>query len=155
MQATAAVRSLAGIGSGLMAGVQFAVALSVVPTLAGLPEEEAVRLHDRLGRHYDPTMPVIGLVTIAADLVAARGSCGRARTLSALAAATMVGVSTVSHLGNVPVNRRIRARSAGRLETQWQDPRPHWRRLHHTRTALAVASLALTVAATAVDTEGD
>lgn len=136
--------TLAGVGSGLMAGVQFAVALSVVPTLATLKEDDAVHLHSILGRHYDPTMPIVGLTTIAADLVGARVSKGTTRVALIAAAVAMLGVSTVSHLGNVPVNRRIRARDAGEASAEWVDPRPRWRTLHLIRTSLAVGSLALT-----------
>ena len=62
-------------------------------------------------------------------------------TLFGAAAALMVGVSAVSHLCNVPINRDVRMTDPGSLPADWRDPRPSWRRWHLLRTILAFAAL--------------
>jgi uncharacterized membrane protein len=137
------------IGNGITAGVLFCVALSVVPALASMPVDRYVEAHRLLGRNYDPAMPVIVLSSTVTDLVLAvlAGSIGT-RLLFAAGAVLLLGVSTVSHLRNVPINRRVKALDASRLPAGWQDPRPRWRRWNLVRTGLAL--LALAVNATAV-----
>lgn len=137
----------ARVGSGVMAGVQLAVAISVLPTLERLPEKEAAHMHAMLGRRYDPTMPIVGVATIAASAIASLAGTGSTRLLLAMSAIAMTGVSGISHLGNVPVNKKIRARDGGEQFPSWTDPRPYWRKLHMARTTLACACLILTAIA--------
>ncbi|GAA4203682.1 DUF1772 domain-containing protein [Streptosporangium oxazolinicum] len=137
------------VGSGLTAGVLFCVALSVVPALFALPPDRYVQTHKLVGRNYDPTMPLIVLTTAVVDVVLALVTPGTApRSLFAVAAVLMLGVSVVSHLCNVPINRRVKALDPAAIPRDWMDPRPLWRRWHLLRTVLAV--LALTVNAVAV-----
>ena len=139
------------LGSGLTAGVLFAVAVSVLPALLAMPTGTYVYAHQLLGRNWDPTMPVIVLTSTAADALLAVWSTGTARALAVAAAVLLLGVSAVSHLANVPINRRVKAVSdTRRLPDDWTDPRPLWRRWHLLRTALAVAALAVNAAAVAL-----
>lgn len=145
---TAALAMVAVVGSGLVAGVLFAVALSVLPALFALTPDRYVVTHRLLGRNWDPTMPVIVLATTAASGVAAYLSTDPvARWLFAAGALLLLGVSGVSHLANVPINRRVKAADPGDLASDWQDPRPLWRRWHLLRTALAAAGLLVNAAA--------
>ncbi|WP_406470003.1 DUF1772 domain-containing protein [Streptomyces hirsutus] len=138
------------IGSGLTAGVLFAVALSVLPALFAMETGTYVYAHRLLGRNWDPTMPVIVLSSTLADGVLAVAVTGTARPLFAAGAVLLLGVSGVSHLCNVPINRRVKAiTDPAVLPPDWEDPRPLWRRYHYLRTALAV--LALTVNAAALN----
>ncbi|MEV7859174.1 DUF1772 domain-containing protein [Streptomyces hirsutus] len=138
------------IGSGLTAGVLFAVALSVLPALFAMETGTYVYAHRLLGRNWDPTMPVIVLSSTLADGVLAVAATGTARPLFAAGAVLLLGVSGVSHLCNVPINRRVKAiTDPAALPPDWEDPRPLWRRYHYLRTALAV--LALTVNAAALN----
>ncbi|CAM5418063.1 DUF1772 domain-containing protein [Streptomyces hirsutus] len=138
------------IGSGLTAGVLFAVALSVLPALFAMETGTYVYAHRLLGRNWDPTMPVIVLSSTLADGVLAVAVTGTARPLFAAGAVLLLGVSGVSHLCNVPINRRVKAiTDPAALPPDWEDPRPLWRRYHYLRTALAV--LALTVNAAALN----
>lgn len=138
------------IGSGLTAGVLFAVALSVLPALFAMETGTYVYAHRLLGRNWDPTMPVIVLSSTLADGVLAVAVTGTARPLFAAGAVLLLGVSGVSHLCNVPINRRVKAiTDPADLPPDWEDPRPLWRRYHYLRTALAV--LALTVNAAALN----
>ncbi|WP_326752383.1 DUF1772 domain-containing protein [Streptomyces sp. NBC_01635] len=138
------------IGSGLTAGVLFAVALSVLPALFAMETGTYVYAHRLLGRNWDPTMPVIVLSSTLADGVLAVAVTGTARPLFAAGAVLLLGVSGVSHLCNVPINRRVKAiTDPAVLPPDWEDPRPLWRRYHYLRTALAL--LALTVNAAALN----
>jgi len=59
------------LGSGLTAGVLFAVALSVLPALFAMPMDRYIETHRLLGRNWDPTMPVIVLTSTAVDVALA------------------------------------------------------------------------------------
>ncbi|GAA1262281.1 DUF1772 domain-containing protein [Kitasatospora nipponensis] len=133
---------LALTGSGITAGVLFAVALSVLPALFAMPTSTYVYAHQLLGRNWDPTMPVVVLSSTLADVLWAVFNTGSVRTLAAVAAVLLLGVSGVSHLANVPINRRVKAVEDPQvLPGDWSDPRPLWRRWHLLRTALAAVAL--------------
>jgi uncharacterized membrane protein len=141
---TAALGLLALLGSGVTAGVLFAVALSVLPALFAMPTSTYVYAHQLLGRNWDPTMPAIVLGSTLADVLWAVFGGGAHRAPAAVAAVLLLGVSAVSHLCNVPINRRVKAvADPQQLPADWTDPRPLWRRWHLLRTALAAAALLL------------
>lgn len=137
---------VAVLGSGLTAGVLFCVALSIVPTLRALPPDRYVQTHKLLGRNYDPTMPLIVLTTALVDGVLAVMTPAT-RSLFVAGAVLMVGVSAVSHLCNVPINRRVKVLDPGAIPADWADPRQVWRRWHLLRTVLAVVALTVNAAA--------
>lgn len=144
MSGVDAVAVAAVLGSGVVAGVLFAVALSVLPALAAMSPERYVYTHQMLGRRWDPTMPIIVLGSLVIDLVlGVLAPTPPVRVLFLAAAVLLVGVSVVSHFGNVPINRRVRHLDPERVPVGWHDPRPLWRRWHLVRTVLAL--LALTV----------
>jgi uncharacterized membrane protein len=135
------------LGGGVTAGVLFAVALSVLPALFAMETGTYVYAHKLLGRNWDPTMPVIVLSSTLVDAVLAVVAGGAARPLFAVAAALLLGVSGVSHLCNVPINRRVKAiDDPSVIPADWEDPRPLWRRWHLLRTTLAVVALVVTAA---------
>jgi uncharacterized membrane protein len=125
------------LSAGTAAGVLFAVALSVVPAFIAMPPDRYVYTH-RMLRNWDPTMPAIVLSGAVVNVLLAALGKG---TLFGAAAALMVGVSAVSHLCNVPINRDVRMTDPGSLPADWRDPRPSWRRWHLLRTILAFAAL--------------
>jgi uncharacterized membrane protein len=143
MSVTVAALAVAALlGSGIVAGVLFAVALSVLPALFAMPTDRYVQAHQLLGRNWDPTMPVIVLTSFLLDVVLAVLATATQRALLAAAAVLLLGVSAVSHLANVPINRRVKSvTDASALPDSWVDPRPLWRRWHLLRTALAVLAL--------------
>ncbi len=128
-------------GSGVVAGVLFAVALSTVPALAAMPPGRYVQAHTLLGRNWDPTMPVIVLTSTLLNVLLAVMVPGAARALTIAAAVALLGVSVVSHFGNVPINRRVHRTDPDRIPAGWADPRPVWRRWHLVRTGLALSAL--------------
>ncbi|WP_327327158.1 DUF1772 domain-containing protein [Streptomyces sp. NBC_01210] len=140
------------LGSGVTAGVLFAVALSVLPALFAMETGTYVYAHKLLGRNWDPTMPVVVLTsTLLTAALAVMADDGAAQILFTAAAVLLLGVSAVSHLCNVPINRRVKAvENPDELPADWQDPRPLWRRWHLLRTLLAVIALALNAAAVTV-----
>ena len=135
------------LGGGVTAGVLFAVALSVLPALFAMETGTYVYAHKLLGRNWDPTMPVIVLSSTLVNAVLAVVAGGAARPLFVVAAVLLLGVSGVSHLCNVPINRRVKAiDDPSVIPADWEDPRPLWRRWHLLRTTLAVVALAVTAA---------
>ncbi|GAA4612137.1 DUF1772 domain-containing protein [Actinoallomurus liliacearum] len=140
------------LGSGTVAGVMFAVAVSTLPALLSMPPDQYVDAHRALGRNWDPTMPIIVLSsTIIATVLAFLVSAPVPRTMFAVSAALLLGVAGVSHLCNVPINRAVKALDSRDIPADWPDPRPLWRRWHLLRTGFAVTALTvvgLTVAFT-------
>ena len=133
---------LAVLGSGVVAGVLFAVALSVLPALFAMPMDRYVYAHKLIGRNWDPTMPIVVLSSTAIDVALVfLAPDSRTRTLFVIAAVLLLAVSGVSHLANVPINRRVKAVDPERIPADWNDPRPLWRRWHFLRTGLAVIAL--------------
>ncbi len=131
------------LGSGTVAGVLFAVALSTVPALAAMTPDRFVYTHTLLGKNWDPTMPIIVLSSMALDVaLAILAPGGAARSLIIGSAVCLAGVSVVSHLCNVPINKRVHRTDPDAIPPGWQDPRPLWRRWHFLRTALAMVALA-------------
>ncbi|MFD9963253.1 anthrone oxygenase family protein [Amycolatopsis sp. NPDC058986] len=139
---------LALVGSGVVAGVLFAVALSVLPALFAMPVERYVYAHQLLGKRWDPAMPVIVLCSTAVDIALAVLADSGAAALFAVAAALLLAVSVVSHFCNVPINRVVKSLDPEHVPDDWWDPRPLWRRWHFLRTVLAL--LAAVVNAIAV-----
>ncbi|MER7457025.1 DUF1772 domain-containing protein [Micromonospora sp. NPDC126480] len=140
---TQTLQVLVLLGSGTVAGVLFAVALSTVPALAAMSPDRYVQVHTLLGRNWDPTMPLIVLGTTLLDLwLAFRVTEPTARSLIVVAAVCLLGVSVVSHFRNVPINRRVHRTDPAAIPVDWTDPRPVWRRWHLLRTALAIVAFA-------------
>lgn len=137
------------LGSGITAGVLFAVALSVVPALLAMPVGRYVEAHRLLGRNWDPTMPIIVLTTTAADVaLAVVTDVAAQRAAFLLAAVLMLAVAGVSHLLNVPLNRAVKGLDPQRpVPDGWHDPRPTWRNYHLLRTVIAVAAFGVNVGA--------
>jgi uncharacterized membrane protein len=142
---------VAVLSSGVVAGVLFAVALSVLPALFAMPPDRYVYAHQLLGRNWDPTMPIIALSSLVSDIVLATlVPVGPGRMLFVAAAVLLLGVSVVSHFCNVPINRRVKGLDPNRIPVQWCDPRPLWRRWHLLRTVFAVVALAANAVALVV-----
>lgn len=142
---------LAVMGSGTVAGVLFAVALSTLPALIAMPPGRYVYAQKLLGRNWDPTMPVLVLGSTLVEIVLAVAAPGIAAVLLfGGAAVALAGVSVVSHWCNVPINRQTRELDPDRMPEDWHDPRPLWRRWHFVRTALALVALACTAVAVTI-----
>ncbi|MFE2225279.1 anthrone oxygenase family protein [Streptomyces kronopolitis] len=150
MNGPAVLAAAVCVTSGLVAGVLFAVALSVLPALCAMPPDRYLQAHRLLGRNWDPTMPVLVLGSFAADLALAAWAGGRGRPVFAAAAVLLLLVSVISHFGNVPINRRVKGTDPAAVPADWHDPRPLWRRWHLLRTVLAAVAAALNAAGLAL-----
>jgi uncharacterized membrane protein len=129
------------VGTGIVAGVLFAVALSVVPALAAMPADRYVWTHKLLGRRYDRVMPWITLASITAAVVLAARSAELSRALPyGVVVVCMVGVAIVSQGGNVPINNRVKRTRPEEIGPDWPDPRARWRSWHLLRTGLALTA---------------
>ncbi|MEU7024542.1 DUF1772 domain-containing protein [Streptomyces sp. NPDC046203] len=135
------------LGTGLVAGVLFAVAVSVMPALIAMPPERYVSTHKLLGRHYDRIMPFVVTGSTLIDVAFAIRATGAERLLFAVAALCMAGVAVVSQTRNVPINNRVKRTEPGDLGPGWQDPRIQWRDWHLVRTCCAMAGCALSATA--------
>ncbi|MEU6711955.1 DUF1772 domain-containing protein [Nonomuraea sp. NPDC046802] len=130
------------VSSGMVAGVLFAVALSVVPALMAMPADRYLYTTNLLGRNWDPVMPILVLGTAAGDLaLALMPGPQSARVLYGATVVLMIAVAGVSHLCNVPINRILKKIDPNAIPDDWADPRPRWRSWHLLRTTLAVAAL--------------
>jgi len=146
---TTVLNSVALLGSGVTTGVFVAVAISIVPALRDMDGPRYIETNRLLGRNWDPTMPVVVLATVVCDaaLAGLNDGSSRAAVLGPSAAALMLAVAGVSHLLNVPINKRVNGTSPqAALEPHWNDPRPVWRRWHWLRTGLAGAAFVLNIA---------
>ena len=133
-------------GSGVVAGVLFAVALSVLPALIAMPADRYVYAHQLIGRRWDPTMPIIVLSSTAIDVVLAFLADSR-NVLFVVGAVLLLAVSVVSHFCNVPINRVVKKLDPESIPEGWRDPRPLWRRFHLLRTTLALLAVVVNAAA--------
>lgn len=138
MNLVVVLAAIGTVSSGVVAGVLFAVALSVLPALFTMPIDRYVYAHQLIGRNWDPTMPVIVLGSTALDAVLAFLAPQRIWPVFAVGAVLLLLVSIVSHYCNVPINRRVKSVDSAAIPADWRDPRPLWRRWHLLRTALAI-----------------
>jgi uncharacterized membrane protein len=139
------------VTSGVVAGVLFGFAVSVLPAFFVMPAGRYIYSADLIGRNWDPMMPIIVLTSFAVDvLLAVIGPGGRTVSLFISGAVLLAGVSVVSHYCNVPINRTVKTIDPDNIPADWRDPRPLWRRFHLLRTALAVVAVAVNAAALAL-----
>ncbi len=135
------------VGTGVVAGVLFAVAISVMPALIAMTPDRYVSTHKLLGRRYDRIMPFIVAGSTVIDVVLAVRGAGTSRLLFAVGALCLAGVAVVSQTRNVPINRRVKGTHPADIGPDWKDPRIEWRNWHFVRTCCAVAGATLTAAA--------
>jgi uncharacterized membrane protein len=141
--------AVAVLTSGTVAGVLFGVARAVAPTMEQLPGSTYVRVHQLLDPHFDPFMPRVTKVTLAAAPVAA--ALARSPLRRALFGAGLLataGVALVSETRNVPINRDVLTWQADHPPAEWEDVRRRWLRANVARTACAVTAFACYTAGT-------
>jgi uncharacterized membrane protein len=139
------------LSTGIVAGVFFAIMVSVLPTLFAMAPPQYIWTHQRLGKGYHPTMPLLVTAALGCDAaLAILTDDGPERALLGTAALLLVGVQVVSQFGNVPLNRVIHRTSPDAPLDDWRDPRAQWRRWHLIRTVCALLALAATATAVTV-----
>ncbi|WP_406384927.1 anthrone oxygenase family protein [Streptomyces sp. NBC_01618] len=136
----AALASVLVLCTGVLAGALIAVERAVVPMLLRLPRQSWSEVHRLLDPGFDPLMPTVNKVALAAGLglsFLAPGAGAKAAFATALAG--VAGVALVSELRNVRMNRRVDAwAEAGEIPEGWETLRDRWARANQLRTAFAV-----------------
>jgi len=136
------------VTSGVVAGVLFGFAVSVMPAFFVMPTGRYIYSAELIGRNWDPMMPIIVLTSFVVDIVLAIiGPGGPTLSLFIVGAVLLAGVSVVSHYCNVPINRQVKKVDPENVPADWRDPRPLWRRFHYLRTVLAVLAVAVNAVA--------
>lgn len=136
----AALATVFVLCTGVLAGALIAVERAIVPMLSGLPRQTWSEVHRALDPGFDPLMPTVNKVALAAGLGLSFLAPGAAaKAAFALALAAVVGVALVSELRNVRMNRRIDAWAEAReIPGGWDLLRARWARANRLRTAFAV-----------------
>jgi uncharacterized membrane protein len=137
--------------TGVMVGVEFAVAVFVNPIQRRLPVGSWIEATAAGGRVLGRVMPFwyIGSLLLTAWLAAAKwgGTAGGA----AVAAAALLIVSVIMSVTLlVPINNRIITWTADSHPADWREQHQRWDRMHYVRVAVIIAAFVLTLAAVAV-----
>jgi len=137
--------------TGVMVGVEFAVAVFVNPIQRRLPVGSWIEVTAADGRVLGRVMPFwyIGSLLLVAGLAAAKW--GGAAGAVAVAAAGLLIVSVVMSVTLlVPINNRVITWTADNHPADWREQHQRWDRLHYARVAVIVAAFVLTLVAVAV-----
>ncbi len=148
-----AIRVGAAVLVGLYAGVEFATWLAIGRLLLGLPEKDALRVHQQLATNFKPTMPIIGVVGLLASLAgAAAGWDGQdAARFAWYASVALLAISIAITAGhNDRINREVAGWDADDPPARWSALRTSWVEANFARTFTLVAGFALQVSATAL-----
>ena len=134
--------------TGVMVGVEFAVAVFINPIQRRLPVGSWIEVTAAGGRVLGRVMPFwyIGSLLLIAGLAAAKwgGPAGNA----AVAAAALLVVSVVMSITLlVPINNRTATWTADHHPADWREQQQRWDRLHYARVAIIVAAFVLTLVA--------
>jgi uncharacterized membrane protein len=137
--------------TGVMVGVEFAVAVFVNPILRRLPAGPSLEARADGARVLGRVMPFwyFGSLLLTAWLAAAKwgGSAGAA----AVAAAALLVVSVVMSITLlVPINNRAATWTADHHPADYREQQQRWDLLHYARVAIIVAGFMLTLVAVAV-----
>ncbi|MEU9484767.1 DUF1772 domain-containing protein [Streptomyces decoyicus] len=129
---------------GLMAGVEFAVAVFVNPILDRLPNDGGVHARSDGARVLGRIMPFwyIGSVVLA-SVWAAVGWGGAGASLVAAGTALLVLSVLMSILLLVPINKRVATWSHEGVPADWKQQVGRWDRLHYLRVGIIVSAFAL------------
>ena len=143
-----ALAVITGTVTGVMVGVEFAVAVFVNPIQRRLPVGSWIEASADGARVLGRVMPFwyIGSLLLTAWLAAAQwgGTAGDA----AVAAAGLLIVSVVMSVTLlVPINNRTATWTADNHPADWREQHQRWDRLHYARVAVIVAAFVLTLVA--------
>ncbi|WP_193106666.1 anthrone oxygenase family protein [Brachybacterium sp. FME24] len=140
---------IATTSTGLLVGVELAVAVVLNPILRGLPFAAAIAGRAHGGRMLGRAMPFwyIGSTILLATLTALTWGTSSAGAALLAAALLLVGV-VLSVVLLVPINKQTITWTAESHPGNWQELQQRWDRLHIVRVALLVVAFVLVVVAT-------
>jgi hypothetical protein len=134
--------------TGVMVGVEFAVAVFVNPMVLRLPAGPSLQARADGGRVLGRVMPFwySGSLPLTTWLAAVKwgGPAGDA----AVAAAALLAVTVVMSITLlVPINNRSVTWTADNHPADWREQHQRWDRLHYARVAILVAAFVLALVA--------
>ena len=134
--------------TGVMVGVEFAVAVFVNPLLLRLPAGPALEARADGARVLGRVMPFwySGSLLLTAWLAAV--TWGGPAGAAAATAAALLAVSVVMSITLlVPINNRSATWTADHHPADYREQQQRWDRLHYARVAIIVAAFVLTLVA--------
>src|SRR6185437_11707098 len=136
--------------TGLMVGVEFAVAFVLNPIFNALPGDSGQLGRAHGGRMLGAVMPFwyIGSLVLSA-LWAIAGWHHRGAGLVVIAAALLILSVIMSLLLLVPINNRSKPWTPENRPEDWKQQANRWDRYHYLRVAVIIAAFALLAAALA------
>ena len=143
-----ALAVVAGIVTGIMVGVEFAVAVFVNPILLRLPAGPSLEARADGGRVLGRVMPFWYFGSLILTAVLAAVTWGKPAAGPAIAAAALLVLSVIMSLALlVPINNRSATWTADDHPDDWREQHQRWDRLHYARVAILIAAFVLTLVA--------
>ena len=145
-----ALEAITIVVTGLMVGVEFAVAFVLNPIFNALPGDSGQLGRAHGGRMLGAVMPFwyIGSLVLSA-LWAVAGWHHRGAGLVVIAAALLIVSVIMSLLLLVPINNRSKTWTPENRPEDWKQQANRWDRYHYLRVAVIIAAFALLAAALA------
>lgn len=137
--------------TGLMVGVEFAVAFIINPITLRLPVAGSIAARSEGARMLGRVMPFwyIGSLILTAALVVFTWSTTTA-TVALIAAALLAMSVVMSVTLLVPINNRSATWTPDDHPADWREQQQRWDRLHYVRVAIIVTAFVLIAAGTAM-----
>ena len=146
------------VSTGLMAGLFFGWAVSVIPGTAAVDDRTYVLTMQNINREIlNPAFLVAFVVTplvlVATAILEARaGNTRRATTLAAAATTYLIGVFAVTAGGNVPLNNALEGfdladATVDQIQARRTSYETRWNQWHNLRTVASIGSLVLAAVA--------
>ena len=140
-----AVRGLALLSSGLLAGALGYGAVNVVQTFKVVPLDVRLTFHTALMRMNGPVIQTTMGLALASSLALAAMQRGRPRLLAAGAGVLVLTSFLVTRFGNVPINGRITVWAVTSVPHDHADLLRRWEMFNLVRTVAALAAFVLVV----------
>lgn len=148
---TIAIAITATVVTGLLVGVELAVAVVVNPMLRGLEPAAAIAGRAHGARMLGRAMPVWYIASLALVVVLAIARWGTIGAWLAVGSAALLVASVVLSIALlVPINARSATWTADEHPADWRDQQRRWDRLHTGRVAIIVLAFGLVASAVAV-----
>ena len=143
-----ALEAITIVVTGVMVGVEFAVAFVLNPIFNALPGDSGQLGRAHGGRMLGAVMPFwyIGSLVLAAVWAVARWHHHGAG-LVVIAAALLIVSVVMSILLLVPINNQSKTWTPENRPADWKEQSDRWDRFHYLRVAIIIAAFALLVTA--------
>ena len=136
--------------TGLMVGVEFAVAVVINPITLRLPIAGSIAARSEGARMLGRVMPIWYIASLILTVALAVFTWGTAAATASLVAAALLVISVVMSVTLlVPINNRSKTWTPDDHPADWRELLQRWDRLHYVRVAIIVAAFVLIAVATA------